>query len=425
MESMAIRSLSMLLALFAIFVALREASASGGVFHVRHKFADQDPSLASLKAHDALRHARILAEIDLPLGGNRDPGDTGLYFTKIGIGTPSKDYYVQVDTGSDIFWLELKLYDPNESETAKLIPCTQDFCSATYDGPVPGCTPDLLCEYKVVYGDGSSSVGYFVKDTVQLGRVSGNLATAVANTSIIFGCGAKQSGDLGSSYVALDGLVGFGKSNSSLISQLAASGKVRKMFSHCLDGQNGGGIFAIGRVVQPKLSTTPMVPNQQHYNVNLTAIEVGKAFLPLPSNIFDTGNRKGTIIDSGTTLAYLPQVIYEPLINKIMSNHSDDKLFIVEGQFSCLRYSDRYISDRPISHIQNLVLSNKLVFYDLENQVIGWTEYNCSSTIKLQDEQSGVVYQVGPHDLSSACRLYIGRFILLLIQTIIFLSSIW
>lgn len=83
--------------------------------------------------------------------------------------------------------MELKLYDPNASETAKLVPCTQDFCSATYEGPVPGCTPDLLCEYKVVYGDGSSSVGYFVKDTVQLGRVSGNLAMASANTSIIFG----------------------------------------------------------------------------------------------------------------------------------------------------------------------------------------------------------------------------------------------
>lgn len=25
----------------------------------------------------------------------------------------------------------------------------------------------------------------------------------------------------------------------------------------------------------------------------------------------------------------------------------------------------------------DLVLSNKLVLYDLENQAIGWTEYNC------------------------------------------------
>lgn len=31
-----------------------------------------------------------------------------LYYAKIGIGTPSKDYYVQVDTGSDIMWVNCK-----------------------------------------------------------------------------------------------------------------------------------------------------------------------------------------------------------------------------------------------------------------------------------------------------------------------------
>jgi len=34
------------------------------------------------------------------------------------------------------------------------------------------------------------------------------------------------------------------------------------MFAHCLDGINGGGIFAIGHVVQPKVNVTPLVPNQ-------------------------------------------------------------------------------------------------------------------------------------------------------------------
>ena len=34
------------------------------------------------------------------------------------------------------------------------------------------------------------------------------------------------------------------------------------MFAHCLDGVNGGGIFAIGHVVQPKVNMTPLVPNQ-------------------------------------------------------------------------------------------------------------------------------------------------------------------
>lgn len=76
-------------------------------------------------------------------------------------------------------------------------------------------------------------------------------------------CGATQSGNLDSAGEgALDGILGFGKSNSSVISQLASSGRVRKMFAHCLDGTNGGGIFAIGHVVQPKVNVTPLVPGQ-------------------------------------------------------------------------------------------------------------------------------------------------------------------
>ena len=47
-----------------------------------------------------------------------------------------------------------------------------------------------------------------------------------------------------------------------MISQLAADGKVKRMFAHCLDNIDGGGIFAIGEVVSPKVNTTPMVPNQ-------------------------------------------------------------------------------------------------------------------------------------------------------------------
>lgn len=73
-------------------------------------------------------------------------------------------------------------------------------------------------------------------------------------------CGAQQSGDLGSSSEALDGILGFGQSNSSMISQLAAAGRVRKVFAHCLDTVKGGGIFAIGNVVEPKVKTTPLIP---------------------------------------------------------------------------------------------------------------------------------------------------------------------
>lgn len=54
-----------------------------------------------------------------------------------------------------------------------------------------------------------------------------------------------------------------------------------------------------------------------HYNVVMKAIEVGGDVLELPTDIFDAGDGKGTIIDSGTTLAYLPELVYESVMNKV------------------------------------------------------------------------------------------------------------
>ena len=54
-----------------------------------------------------------------------------------------------------------------------------------------------------------------------------------------------------------------------------------------------------------------------HYNVNMKAVQVGHSFLNISTDIFETGDRKGTIIDSGTTLAYLPDVVYEPLVSRV------------------------------------------------------------------------------------------------------------
>ncbi|KAK3204515.1 hypothetical protein Dsin_018561 [Dipteronia sinensis] len=436
-------------------------SANHGVFSVKYRYAGRERSLSLLKEHDSRRQLRILAGVDLPLGGSGRPDGVGLYYAKIGIGTPSKDYYVQVDTGTDIMWvncieckecprrsslgIELTLYDVRDSSTGNPVPCDQEFCYEFYGAPLSDCTTNMSCPYLDIYGDGSSTAGYFVKDVVQYDRVSGDLETTSANGSLIFGCGARQSGDLDSSNEeALDGIIGFGKSNSSMISQLASSGRVKNMFAHCLDGINGGGIFAIGHVVQPEVNMTPLVPNQPHYNINMTAVQVGRDFLNLTTDIIGVGDRRGTIIDSGTTLAYLPEMVYEPLVSKIISQQPDLKVRTVQDEYTCFQYSGSVDDGFPnvTFHFENLVflkvypheylfpfeglwcigwqnsglqsrdrknvtllgdlvLSNKLVLYDLENQAIGWTEYNCSSSIKVQDERTGTVHLVGSHYLSS------------------------
>ncbi|XP_042008635.1 aspartic proteinase 36-like [Salvia splendens] len=449
---------SLLLPPLLIFLYLYPVCGSGaGVIKVNYKFAGSDASLSALRAHDDIRHLSILAGVDLPLGGTGRPDASGLYYAKIGIGTPSIDYYVQVDTGTDITWvnciqchqcpwrgyhgIELPLYNPKDSLTGKLVSCEQDFCKEV-GGGLSGCNANSSCLYTEVYGDGSYTIGYFVEDVVQYDRISGDLQTKSTNGSVIFGCGAQQSGDLGPSDDAVNGILGFGKSNSSMLSQLALSGRVKKMFAHCLDGVNGGGIFAIGHVVQPLVNTTPLVSNQPHYNVNMTGIQVGHDFLNLTSDIY-MADKRGAIIDSGTTLAYLPQMIYEPLVKKILSWQMDLKLQLLHDQYTCFDFAGSVDDGFPIVtlHFQNslslrvypheylfsfedlmcigwqnsglesqdkknitilgdLVLANKLVLYDLEKHAIGWTEYNCSSSIQIKDEITGSVHLVGAHTLS-------------------------
>lgn len=44
---------------------------------------------------------------------------------------------------------------------------------------------------------------------------------------------------------------------------------------------------------------------------------MGDEVLQLPTDTFDSGDGRGTIIDSGTTLAYLPDLVYEALMTKV------------------------------------------------------------------------------------------------------------
>lgn len=68
-----------------------------------------------------------------------------------------------------------------------------------------------------------------------------------------------------------------------------------------------------------KSSLYNLFPNiyRPHYSVNMTAVQVGLQFLNLTTDVFELGDRKGTILDSGTTLAYLPEIIYDPLVSQV------------------------------------------------------------------------------------------------------------
>ncbi|KAF1870345.1 hypothetical protein Lal_00003551, partial [Lupinus albus] len=135
---------------------------------------------------------------------------------------------------------------------------------------------------------------------------------------LVFGCSNLQSGRLTSHVSALDGILGFGKYSTSLISQLYSQGKAPRVFSQCLKGDNsGGGIVIFGEVVEPNMSYTPLIPNQIHYKINLESISINEHILNIDPKVFTTSSSNGAIIDSGTTMAYFIEGVYNPIVEAI------------------------------------------------------------------------------------------------------------
>lgn len=287
----------------------------------------------TLKAHD---RRRLAAVVDFPLTGDDDPFVTGLYYTKIYLGTPPVGYYVQVDTGSDVTWLncapctscvtetqlpsiKLTTYDPSRSSTDGALSCRDSNCGAALGSNEVSCTSAGYCAYSTTYGDGSSTQGYFIQDVMTFQEIHNN--TQVNGTaSVYFGCGTTQSGNLLMSSRALDGLIGFGQAAVSIPSQLASMGKVGNRFAHCLQGDNqGGGTIVIGSVSEPNISYTPIV-SRNHYAVGMQNIAVNGRNVTTPAS-FDTTSTSagGVIMDSGTTLAYLVDPAYTQFVNAIVA----------------------------------------------------------------------------------------------------------
>lgn len=56
-----------------------------------------------------------------------------------------------------------------------------------------------------------------------------------------------------------------------------------------------------------------------HYNLNLQSISVNGKSLAIDPSVFETSTNRGTIIDSGTTLAYLAEEAYDPFVSAVIS----------------------------------------------------------------------------------------------------------
>lgn len=180
---------------------------------------------------------------------------------------------------------------------------------------IPSC--DSSCRYSYSYGDGSTTDGHFVTDTITLTDSTG---TVSAIQGFYFGCGQNQTG----SFSGVDGLIGFGQRAISLPSQMASS--YSDVFSYCLVHRSAAttstSTLQFGSTASSAtgLTQTPIlsVPaNPTFYYVTMVGITVEGVDLGIPASTFainPTDSSGGVIFDSGTTFTTLDQTSIDAIV---------------------------------------------------------------------------------------------------------------
>ncbi|KAH7527999.1 hypothetical protein FEM48_Zijuj05G0025400 [Ziziphus jujuba var. spinosa] len=237
------------------------------------------------------------------------------YIVTISLGTPSLNFSLEIDTGSNITWTQCHpcvncyehhelLFDPSRSTSHSYISCGSHQCSLLSDHQRQSC--NVTCQYKETYADGSRTAGFLSKDRITLPP------SQDAFEGLIFCCGMDNQGRTLNGSV---GLLGLGWGILSFVEQTAH--KYNCTFSYCLPSTStSSGFLTFGRdeaSASVGVSYTPLITvpySESLYGVWLEDIAVNGIPLGIPSIIFFS---PGTVIDSGTPITLLPQTTFNEL----------------------------------------------------------------------------------------------------------------
>ncbi|KAM7263022.1 hypothetical protein ACFE04_000705 [Oxalis oulophora] len=374
----------------------------------RHLQKRSDPQSSSLP------NARMRLFDDLLLNG--------YYTTRLWIGSPPQKFALIVDTGSTVTYVPCSSceqcgphqdpkFQPEESSTYQPVKCNID-CTCDSDRE--------QCVYERQYAEMSTSSGSLGEDLISFGNQS-----QLTPQRAVFGCENYESGDIYSQHA--DGIMGLGRGDLSVVDQLVEKGVISNSFSLCYGGMEvGGGAMVLGGISPPSDMVFAYSDPERspYYNVDMKEMHVGGKKLPLNSRVFD--GKHGTVLDSGTTYAYLPEAVFAAFKDAIMNelggltvirgpdpNYKDicfagatsdvsrlstifpavemvfgngQKLLLspenylfrhskVHGAY-CLGIFQN--GNDPTTLLGGIVVRNTLVMYDRENSKIGFWKTNCS-----------------------------------------------
>ncbi|KAF8036654.1 hypothetical protein BT93_C2396 [Corymbia citriodora subsp. variegata] len=270
--------------------------------------------------------------IEMPISSGRDYG-TGQYLVEVKVGTPPQKMLLIADTGSQLTWMNCKRRDrrrgfqPTRSSTFKTVPCLSRTCKIDFMDlfSLAQCpTPSTPCSYDYRYSDGSGALGIFARETVTA-EITNGKGRATKVEDVVVGCTLTVQGQ---SLQGADGVLGLAYHNYSFATR--ASHMLGGTFSYCLVDHLShkylsnyltfGGVGAsshsglLSHMRSTKLDLASLSP---FYAVNVKGISIDGELLKIPSLIWAANRGGGTIIDSGTTLTFLTEPAYRPVVGAL------------------------------------------------------------------------------------------------------------
>ncbi|XP_072969788.1 aspartic proteinase Asp1-like [Typha angustifolia] len=319
----AVRALVLVTSLvsFAILtsIPLSSAAAPAATSSKHPKYAPPPPSQPTLPPDVAIGR-RAPSSAVFPLYGDVYPH--GLYYVSMSIGDPPKPYFLDVDTGSDLTWVQCDApcvscsigphpwYRPGRNN---LVACQDPLCVALQRATsgYQSCYGTQQCDYEIQYADHGSSLGVLVSDAFALRLTN----TSVVRPSLAFGCGYDQQFTNSKSPSPTDGMLGLGSGKTSMISQLKEQGITRNVVGHCLSSKGGGFLF-FGDDLVPytKVTWAPMSRSalKNYYSPGQASLYFGTQSLGV--------KQMEVVIDSGSSYTYFGFQPYQALLSALQTD---------------------------------------------------------------------------------------------------------
>ncbi|KAH9706644.1 Aspartic proteinase CDR1 [Citrus sinensis] len=281
------------------------------------------------------------------------------YLIRISIGTPPTERLAVADTGSDLIWTQCEPCPPSQCYMQDS-PLFDPKMSSTYKSlPCSSSQCASLnqkscsgvnCQYSVSYGDGSFSNGNLATETVTLGSTTGQ---AVALPGITFGCGTNNGGLFNSKTT---GIVGLGGGDISLISQMRTT----------IAGNQRLGVSTPDIVID---SGTTLTFLPQGYNSNL--LSVMSSMIEAQPVADPTGSLE--LCYSFNSLSQVPEVTIH--FRGADVKLSPSNFFVkVSEDIVCSVFT----GTNSVPIYGNIMQTNFLVGYDIEQQTVSFKPTDCT-----------------------------------------------